>query len=126
MNSKGETELEPPWITMPDYPMISMAWKMGSGELVSWKFQIRYRALSKVLKRIFAVNSRNQRAGKDTTLSFYLALISILDTSSNGRIVIVKPIDLGLLRRGVKFDHVIFIQATPFCRSAHKVSYDWF
>ena len=53
MNSKGETELEPPWITMPDYPMISMAWKMGSGELVSWKFQIRYRALSKSSKENF-------------------------------------------------------------------------
>ena len=41
-----DTELEPPWVTIPGYPAASMCWRMGGGEDVSWKFQRRYRALT--------------------------------------------------------------------------------
>lgn len=53
MKPKKETKLEPPWIIMPEYPMGSMAWRMGAGDTVNREFQRRYRALSDSSKEEF-------------------------------------------------------------------------
>jgi len=72
MNYQSEEELEPPWVTMPGYPMGSMAWKMGAGEDVNWKFQKRYRALSENSQE----NFRRQYPEPERWQGFY-SLISI-------------------------------------------------
>jgi len=53
MISMGETKLEPLWVTMPGYPMRSMAWRMGGGEDAAVKFLKQYRALSNSSKENF-------------------------------------------------------------------------
>jgi len=50
---KNETELEPLWVTIPEYNRYSMGWRMGGGEDVSTRFQRRYRNLSENSKEAF-------------------------------------------------------------------------
>lgn len=52
-SSNDHSDLEPPWVTIPDIPMGDMFWNMGGGEDVSYKFQTRYRALPESAKEEF-------------------------------------------------------------------------
>lgn len=50
---KDEAELEPLWVTIPEFHRYSMGWRMGGGEDVNIRFQRRYRVLSENSKEAF-------------------------------------------------------------------------
>ena len=50
---QDETELEPLWVTIPEFDSYSMGWCMGGGEDVKIKFQGRYRDLPENSKDAF-------------------------------------------------------------------------